>query len=270
MWPKNTFLGKMPSSCISVHGMGTGRLVLTSPSYWCITAWLMPLLLGSGLWELIGIYPSGELLSKPAHEIEAKGSGWIKQDFSYSLYILCRGLTPLQGFYFLNSVWIIFCGIAVSYSCFVLVQLIIATRADCFPLILIELHPFYFRPLLQLGKIFLSSIPTVQSACRSSAGIEIVVLQCPNNGLKCPIAHLEETLAGQWWIILPLHPWRAPCTEQCPWWARFVWAQLSPAKMSCKVVKSSTHFMTWSHLLWLSVWDLFIVLRKNFGWSELL
>lgn len=34
-------------------------------------------------------------------------------------------------------------------------------------------------------------------------------------------------------------------------------------------IKSSTHFMTWSHLLWLFLWDPLIVLRKNFGWNEL-
>lgn len=64
-------------------------------------------------------------------------------------------------------------------------------------LILIELHPFYFRPLLQLGKIFLNSIPAVQSACRSSAGIKIVCTLLSKSWIKVSY----NTFGGD--------PWRA-------------------------------------------------------------
>lgn len=51
-------------------------------------------------------------------------------------------------------------------------------------LILIELHPFYFRPLLQSGKTFLNSIPAVLSACRSSAVVKIVCTPLSKSWIK--------------------------------------------------------------------------------------
>lgn len=98
------------------------------------------------------------------------------------MYILCKrsiaSLTPFAIFSFfnftLNSLLWNCSQLLIPY--FVLVQLII--------IILIELHPFYFRPLLHLGKIFPNSIPAVQSACRSSLGIQIVCTPLSKSWIK--------------------------------------------------------------------------------------
>lgn len=125
--------------------------------------------------------------------------------------------------------------------------------------------PFLFQTIAPVGQDLPEFCSCSPECLQIMYRVEVVCTHCPRTALKYPIAHLESMLKDDPYPEpLGSHSHRAGVEWLCMSWA------LTNKNVMQSGITSSAYFMTWSHLLWFSRGDPLIVLRRNFGCSELL